>query len=639
MTEAFIIASLFLGMAVILVPLANRLNLGSVLGYLVAGVIVGLILTLVAPMLGMQSAQLLEQLNHASEFGVVLMLFVIGLEIQPSHLWRMKTTILSAGGLQVTLTALLIMAVAMFIFDLTWQAGLAIGLTLALSSTAIIMSTLNEKGWQNTIGGKASFAALLFQDIAVIPIIAVIPLLAVAGPVSTDEVVHGIDITAHLPTWLKPFVVIAAIVLVYVLSRYLINPLFDYIARARQKEIFTTAALGLVTTIAAFMSLIGLAPALGVFIAGVILSESEYRHELEADIEPFKGLLLGIFFMTVGAAFNFSLFGDQFLLIGALTIGLILLKAGVLYVVGKVLKLQKIEHALFFLALAQGGEFAFVLLTLAVGQNVLDAAIADTLRIVVALSMAITPLLFLFYEKVLLKKMLAVDEEPREADDIDEKNKIIIAGVGRFGQIVGRLLQYNQFSVTALDNDPNMIDTLRKYGWKVFFGDATRIELLQAAGIDSASGMVIAMDDPDKVLELTDYMLKHYPDLVLFVRARGRTTAYQLHHMGVKNIYRETFESSATMGEDVLKHLGMRAYQAKRAKLRYQQEDEALVRQLAESFFAEDEKGHVLKVQQQLDNLSKVLSSDQHIKQHSMNNDLGWDDSSLIEDLGNKKSS
>ncbi len=637
MTEAFIIASLFLGLAVLLVPMANRLNLGSVLGYLIAGAIVGLILTMVAPMLGMNSENLLEQLNHASEFGVVLMLFVIGLEIRPSHLWRMKATILSAGGLQVSLTAVLIMAVAMWFFGLTWQVGLAIGLTLALSSTAIIMSTLNEKGWQNTVGGKASFAALLFQDIAVIPIIAVIPLLAVAGPVSHAEVSHGIDITTHLPTWLKPIVVMAAIVLVYILSRYLINPLFDYIARAKQKEIFTTAALGLVTTIAAFMSLIGLSPALGVFIAGVILSESEYRHELEADIEPFKGLLLGVFFMTVGAAFNFSLFGEQFGLIIALTFSLILLKAMVLFVVGKVLKLKKIEHALFFLALAQGGEFAFVLLTLAVGQNVVDAAIADTLRIVVALSMAITPLLFLFYEKVLLKKMMSADDsENREADDIDEENKIIIAGVGRFGQIVGRLLQYNQFSVTALDNDPNMIDTLRKYGWKVFFGDATRMDLLHAAGIDSATGMVIAMNDPEKVIELTGYLLKHHPELTLFVRARDRTVAYQLHHMGVKNIYRETFETSATMGEDVLKHLGMRAYQAKRAKLRYQQEDVALVKQLADSFFNEEEKHHVLKVQQQLDNLAEVLSNDQHVKQHSQHIDSGWDESSLIEDLGNK---
>lgn len=636
MTEAFIIASLFLGLAVLLVPMANRLNLGSVLGYLIAGAIVGIILTFVAPMLGMESAHLLEQLNHASEFGVVLMLFVIGLEIQPSHLWRMKNTILSAGGLQVSLTTLLIMAVAMLVFDLTWQVGLAIGLTLALSSTAIIMSTLNEKGWQNTVGGKASFAALLFQDIAVIPIIAVIPLLAVSAPVSTADVAHGIDITAHLPTWLKPIVVIAAIVVIYVLSRYLINPLFDYIARARQKEIFTTAALGLVTTIAAFMSLIGLSPALGVFIAGVILSESEYRHQLEADIEPFKGLLLGIFFMTVGAAFNFGLLGQQFWLIISLTIGLIVLKALVLYVVGLVLKLQKIEHALFFLALAQGGEFAFVLLTLAVGQNVIDPSIADTLRIVVALSMAITPLLFLFYEKVLLKNMMTSDEPERAADDIDEENKIIIAGVGRFGQIVGRLLQYNQFSVTALDNDPNMIDTLRKYGWKVFFGDATRMDLLHAAGIDNATAIVIAMDDSEKVLDLAKYLIKNHPDLNLFVRARDRTVAYELHHIGVKNIYRETFESSATMGEDVLKHLGMRAYQAKRAKLKYQQEDELLVKQLAESFFQEDEKGHVLKVQQQLDNLAKVLSNDEHVKQHSMNNDTGWDESSLVDDLGQK---
>ena len=637
MTEAFVIASLFFGLAVLLVPMANRLGLGSVLGYLIAGGIVGAILTVVAPMLGMDSTYLLEQLNHASEFGVVLMLFVIGLEIQPSHLWRMKGTILSAGGLQVSLTAVLIMVLAMAVFDLSWQVGLAIGLTLALSSTAIIMATLKEKSWQNTVGGKAAFSALLFQDIAVIPIIAVIPLLAVGSPETVTHASHGIDLTTHLPGWLQPLVVIGAIVLIYILSRHLINPLFDYIARAKQKEIFTTAALGLVTLIAALMSLIGLSPALGVFIAGVILSESEYRHELEADIEPFKGLLLGVFFMTVGAAFNFALFAEQYAIIIGLTLGLIALKALVLFVVGKVLGLKKIELALFFLALAQGGEFAFVLLTLAVGQHVVPTEIADTLRIVVALSMAITPLMFLFYEKALLPKMLEQGSAQRQADDIDEENKVIIAGVGRFGQIVGRLLQYNNFGITALDNDPNMIDTLRKYGWKVFYGDATRMDLLEAAGINEATTLVIAMDDPDKVKELAAYLIKHHPHLKLFVRARDRTMAYELHHLGVTNIYRETFESSATMGEDVLKHLGMRAYQAKRAKLIYQKEDEALVKELAASFFDNDEKGHVLRVQQQLDNLGKVLANDQHIKQHNNTNDTGWDDDSLVEDLGNKE--
>lgn len=633
MTEAFIIASLFLGMGVLLVPLAKKFNLGSVLGYLIAGAIVGVILTFVTPVLGMDPDSLLERLNHASEFGVVLMLFIIGLEIQPSHLWKMKSTILNAGGLQVTLTAVLIMGLVMVVFQLNWQVGLAIGLTLALSSTAIIMSTLNEKGWQNTIGGKATFAALLFQDIAVIPIIAIIPLLAVGTSMDVTHAGHGIDLTTHLPTWLKPVVVIGAIIVVYVLSRFLINPLFDYIARARQKEIFTTAALGLVTSIAALMSLIGLSPALGVFIAGVILSESEYRHELEADIEPFKGLLLGVFFMTVGAAFNFTLFASQIYLILLLTATLITIKILVLYVVGKILKLKKTEHALFFLALAQGGEFAFVLLTLAVEQHVIEASLADTLRIVVALSMALTPLLFLLYEKVILKKILQSGES-READEIDENNQVIIAGVGRFGQIVGRLLQYNHFSVTALDDDPSRIDMLRKYGWKVFFGDASRIDLLESAGINDAKCMIIAMDDTDKVLQLSEYLTKHHPNLELFVRARDRVIAYHLHQMGIKHIFRETFESSASMGEAVLRCLGMRAYQAKRSKLRYQVEDEKLVRQLAKSYFDKDEKMFVLNVQEQIDSLAKVLSSDQHIKQHQLNKDTGWDESSLIDDLG-----
>ncbi len=624
MTEAFIIASLFLSLAVLLVPLANRIGLGSVLGYLFAGAIIGVMLTYLAPLIGFNSADLLEQLNHASEFGVVLMLFLIGLEIQPSHLWRMKTTIIGAGGLQVGITAILIMLIAMQVFELAWQTGLAIGLILALSSTAIIMQTLSEKGWQDSIGGKASFAALLFQDIAIIPIIAILPLLALSTTNGTphEAAAHGLEIVSFLPTWAQPFVVVIAIVVVYILSRFLINPLFNYIAKARQKEIFTTAALGLVTLIAAIMSLLGISPALGVFIAGVILSESEYRHQIEADIEPFKGLLLGIFFMTVGAAFNFALFSSELLLVLALTLALITTKALVLYVVGKVMKLKKIEHALFFLARAQGGEFAFVLLTLAVSNSVLPEYHADILRIVVALSMAITPLLFIFYEKVLLPRSITPDQSNRPDDDIDEQNCVIIAGVGRFGQIVGRMMQHNNFNVTALDNDPNMIDTLRKYGWKVFYGDATRLDLLEAAGIQKARVLVIAMDDPDKVLELTEIISKQYPHIELFVRAKDRVTAYQLYNLGVKHVFRETFESSASLGEAVLMKMGFRAYQAKRAKLLYQREDEKLVHELAESW-QNDEEQHIIYAQQKYANLSDVLQSDSthHIEEQI---DIGW---------------
>jgi len=622
MTEAFIIASVFLTLAVLLVPLANRIGLGSVLGYLFAGAIIGVMLTYLAPLIGLKTDDLLEKLNHASEFGVVLMLFLIGLEIQPSHLWRMKGTIIGAGGLQVGLTALLIMVIAMNVFHMPWQTGLAIGLILALSSTAIIMQTLSEKGWQNTIGGKASFAALLFQDIAIIPIIAILPILSLSTESSHESASHGLEIVSYLPSWSQPFVVVIAIVLVYVFSRFLINPLFNYIAKSRQKEIFTTAALGLVTLIAAIMSLLGLSPALGVFIAGVMLSESEYRHQIEADIEPFKGLLLGIFFMTVGAAFNFYLFASESLLVLGLTFSLITLKAIVLFIVGKVMRLKKVEHALFFLALAQGGEFAFVLLTLAVSNSVMPEYYADLLRIVVALSMAITPLLFIFYEKVLLPRSITPDMSNRPTDDIDEQNCVIIAGVGRFGQIVGRMMQHNNFNVTALDNDPNMIDTLRKYGWKVFYGDATRMDLLEAAGIKKARVLVIAMDDPDKVLELTEIILKEHPHIELFVRARDRATAYQLHHMGIKHIVRETFESSASLGEAVLIKMGFRAYQAKRAKLLYQREDELLVKELAESWH-KDEEEHIIYAQQKYDNLSDVLQSDRthHIEEQI---DLGW---------------
>ncbi|WP_395372958.1 cation:proton antiporter [Marinicella sp. W31] len=638
MTETFIIASLILAFAVLIVPLANRMNLGSILGYLVAGAIVGVILRLLAPVMGYDTSSMLEQLNHTTEFGVVLMLFVIGLEIQPSQLWKMKSAILGAGGLQVSLTALVIMGIAM-LFSLPWQTGLAIGLILALSSTALIMQTLDEKGLNHTIGGRASFSALLFQDIAIIPIIAVLPLLALPGAAPTvadDGHGHGINVMAMMPDWAGPLVVIGGVVLVYIISRHLVNPLFRYIARARQREIFTTATLGLVVLIAALMSVIGISPALGVFIAGVILSESEYRHELEADIEPFKGLLLGIFFMTVGAGFDFALFGQQPLLILGLAVLLMLVKMAILFCVGLMMGLKKIENMLFFIALAQGGEFAFVLLSLALSENVLATETADILRIVVALSMAMTPLLFLIYERMLMPRMLRPKEqETREADTIDESNSIIIAGSGRFGQIVARLLKNAGFSVTILENDPNMIDTLRKFGWKVYYGDATRSDLLRAAGLEKASAFVIAIDNSDKIVELVEMAQHQCPDVPLFVRARDRVEAYRLHNMGVQHIFRETFDASLAMGEKVLGSLGFRAFQARRARLRYAHEDERLFRELA-GLWAKDEDKHVIEAQEQYSRLEALLKSEINEGKQIYDDNGSWSDENISKDFGNK---
>ena len=639
MTETFIIASLILAFAVLIVPLANRFNLGSILGYLVAGAMVGVILRLLAPVMGYDTSSMLEQLNHTTEFGVVLMLFVIGLEIQPSQLWKMKTAILGAGGLQVSMTALAIMGIAMM-FSLPWQTGLAIGLILALSSTALIMQTLDEKGLNHTIGGRAAFSALLFQDIAIIPIIAIIPLLAVSGVTShagEDSHGHGIDVMSMVPEWAGPLVVIGGVVLVYVISRHLVNPLFRYIARSRQREIFTTATLGLVVLIAALMSVIGISPALGVFIAGVILSESEYRHELEADIEPFKGLLLGIFFMTVGAGFDFHLFGQQPLLILGLALMLMLVKMVILYCVGRMMGLKKIENTLFFIALAQGGEFAFVLLTLALSNGVISDQTVSILKIVVALSMAMTPFLFVIFERMIVPRMLRPQEqeESREPDNIDENNSVIIAGSGRFGQIVARLLKNSGFSVTILENDPNMIDTLRKFGWKVYYGDATRPDLLRAAGLNEASAFVIAIDDTDKIEELVEFANKHCSHVPLFVRARDRVAAYKFHNMGVKHIFRETFDASLAVGERVLVALGFRAFQARRARLRYAQEDETLFRKLA-SLWAEDQERHVIEAQEQYTRLEALLKSEIRDSNQSFYEDGSWSDENISKDFGNK---
>ncbi|OAN72761.1 potassium transporter [Rhodobacteraceae bacterium EhC02] len=576
-------ASIYLAAAVIAVPIAARLGLGSVLGYLAAGIMIG-------PVLGLVGTET-QDLQHFAEFGVVMMLFLIGLELEPRALWDMRHKLLGLGGAQVVLTTAAVMAAAMG-FGLDWSMGLAVGLVLALSSTAIVLQTLSEKGLMQTGGGRSAFSVLLTQDIAVIPMLALMPLLAMplvarVGP--NGEVLRPSDMADHghsmslvdgLPGWGVTLVTLGAVALVILAGIYLIRPLFRFIHHAHLREMYTALALLIVLGIGFLMMLVGLSPALGTFLAGVVLANSEFRHELESDIEPFKGLLLGLFFITVGAGINFGmLFAEPLLLIG-MTLGLILLKGVILYGLGRAFKLKGRDQWLFTLSLAQAGEFGFVLLSFSVQQNVLPPHLADQLLLVVALSMLITPLLFILYD--LLSRRLTEAGDATPEDEITEQGAVIIAGIGRFGQIVNRLVQASGFKTVVLDHDIATIQLMRRFGFRGFFGDPTRPELLHAAGLDKARVLVVALDDPAAAIRLVTYARQQRPDLHIIARARDRTHVFQLFQAGANDIVRELFDSSLRAGRYVLENLGLTEYEAAQAETVFYHHDRDALRQLAE---------------------------------------------------------
>lgn len=591
------LAFLFLIAGVIAVPIASRLGLGSVLGYLIAGIAI-------APLLQQLGVDVVS-LQHFAEFGVVMMLFLVGLELEPRLLWQMKAKLLGLGGLQVVVTTGLVMAVAM-LFNIGWSVSLAIGLVLALSSTAIVLQTLNEKSLMKSDGGQASFAVLLFQDIAVIPMLAFIPLLALPELMdiaqNVDVVGHGAEATGadshggeedHGPSlnlvdglagWQRGLVTIAAIAAVVVGGSFLTRPIFRFIAMAKLRELFTATALMMVIGIALLMTLVGLSPALGTFLAGVVLANSEYRHELESDIDPFKGLLLGLFFMTVGAGINFGLLFENFGIIVGLTIGLMALKAGVLLVLSFIFKVRGSDRWLFALGLAQAGEFGFVLLSFTVANHVIPRPIADQLLLVVALSMLLTPALFILYDKVIAPRFAV--SQTKEADEIDEEGSVIIAGHGRFGGMVNRMLMQAGFKTVVLDHSSNQLDMLRTFGFKVFFGDATRPDLLHAAGIHEAKMLVIAIDDKEQTTQLVHYVTQNHPHVKIVARARDRNHVYELYSAGAREIIRETFDSSIRAGRSALEVLGFHPHDAERYVRGFVENDKHAIRQLAQVYDA-----------------------------------------------------
>jgi len=611
-------ATIYLAAAVIAVPLSARLGLGSVLGYLAAGIAIG-------PVLGLVGTET-ESLRHVAEFGVVMMLFLIGLELEPKTLWDMRHKLVGLGGLQVVVSTLVISG-ATFLLGQTITESVAVGLTLSLSSTAIVLQTLSEKGLMQTKGGRSTFSVLLTQDIAVIPMLAMLPLLAVpqiAQIASDGSIDRGTD-THHadhhdaalslvdgLPGWGVTLVTIAVIAFVVLAGIYLTRPVFRFIHATRLREMYTALALMIVVGISFLMTLVGLSPALGAFLAGVVLANSEFRHEMESDLEPFKGLFLGLFFITVGAGIDYRLlFSEPFELIG-LALLVILIKGTILYCLGRIFGLRGRDSWLFTLGLAQAGEFGFVLASFSFQQNVMPAALTDWLLLIIALSMLITPLLFILYDQISnrMREAANLDQAP---DEIDEDGPVIIAGIGRFGQIVNRLVQASGFRTVVLDHDMETIQLMRRFGFKGFLGDPTRPEILKAAGIEKARVLVAAMDDKDHIIKLVTYARRQRPDLHIVARAYDRNHVFQLYQAGADDIVREMFDSSLRAGRYVLENMGLTEFEAAEAEQTFYAHDRHAMRELAQiwdpNVLARDNPAYIARARELEKDLETALMS------------------------------
>jgi CPA2 family monovalent cation:H+ antiporter-2/glutathione-regulated potassium-efflux system protein KefB len=616
--ELFYHAMLYLAAAVVFVPIAKKIGIGSILGYLIAGMVIG---PYVLGFVGKEG----EEVMHFAEFGVVMMLFLIGLELDPSRLWRMRVSILGLGGLQMVFTAIVVAAVSLGI-GLKWNQSVAMGLILAMSSTAIVLQTLNEKGLLHSHEGQGSFSVLLFQDVAVIPILAFLPLLALSGG-SADTELNDDSLIANYSGWLQTVAVLGAVAIVIFAGRLLLRPLLRWIASTHLTELFTATALLIVVGITVLMSLVGISPALGAFLGGVVLANSEYRHELESDIEPFKGLLLGLFFLTVGASVNFPLVTENIGLILGLVMAVVSVKTIILYFLARWFKNDLKQSLTIAFSLSQVGEFSFVLLTASQRVNIFPAETISLMLAVAALSMAITPLIMLFNEKLILPRLDKKEnkEDQKDHDSIDEQNKVIIAGFGRVGNIVGRFLKANGVNTTVLDLDGERVTLLRRLGLKVYFGDATRHSLLKAAGADNAELIIITLDTPEKCLDVIQTVKKHFPNLHILVRAYDRSDAYEFMDEGILHIYRETLDSSLRIGTDALKLLGFRLYQAQRVAYTFRKYDEKALKHL--SSIRNDHQKYMDLTREKISELEDFILAD--MRQEEESRDSGWDADSL----------
>lgn len=576
---------IFLIAACVVVPLVSRFKLGSVLGYLMAGIIIG--------PFGLGLIGNAEQIMHFAEFGIVMMLFVIGLELEPAAIWRLRKSIIGLGGLQVIFTTAAFTAIGIML-GYRWQMSLSVGMGLSLSSTALVLQMLQEKNLMNTSVGETAFSVLLFQDIAVIPILVIMPLLAIHETNITDA--YHASFIAEFPAWARVSIVASIIGLVIAAGRYLSPHFFRAIAKTNLREVFTATSLALVVGITLLMQLVGVSPALGAFIAGVVFANSEYRHTLETNIEPFKGLLLGLFFISIGMGMDFSLLSHAPFILFATVIAFMGVKAILLFLLGKLFGLVPRHNFGFAFALSQGGEFAFVLFQFASGLKIIPIEDTKLLTLIVALSIAFTPMLMLFYSRIIVPRFMSILPE-YQFDQINEKNSVILAGFGRFGQVIGRFLIAQGIKVTVLEKNPDQIEMLRKFNFKGYFGDALRLDLLRSAGAAKAKCFIVAVDDANDCLEIVQLVKKEFPHIKVFARARNRRHAYELHKAGVDYFKRETFDSSLDMAQKIMVCLGKNESDIKHKAFQFQQHDEASLRKSFEFFDNEPELVNFARLQ------------------------------------------
>jgi monovalent cation:proton antiporter-2 (CPA2) family protein len=593
--DPLVMTVVYLVAMVATVPLARKLGLGSVLGYLIAGVVLG------RSSLGLLGHEQ-EGVLHFAEFGVIMMLFLIGLELRPSVLWKMRGPIFGLGGLQVSLTAAAILGLGL-LTGADWKPSLAVGLILALSSTAIVVQTLQEKGALKTTGGETAFSVLLFQDVAVILIIALFPFLGANA--NASAVSNG-------SAWIKAAQVLGAVSLVVVTGRYLIQPVFRMLGRSRLRELFTAMALLLVLSITLLMNAVGLSPALGAFLAGVVLAESDYRHQLETDIEPFKGLLMGVFFISVGAGIDFSRIAEMPGFVAGVVLTIVAVKWALLYLVGRMGKLSMPDRLLFAFSLAQGGEFAFVLLNFAMQEKIVAPPIAQALTASVPLSMFCAPAMITLYLSKIQPRFSGCEPE-RPADEIDEasrENPVIVAGFGRFGQMVARLLRTTGINATVLDYDADQVELLRNFGTRVYYGDAGNMDLLRSAGANRARLLIIAIDDKNRALEIIDGVKKEFPHLKILARAYDRLHAYDMIAKGIEHPYIETAGSALQLGIAALRELGMPAHQAVRTAQIFNRHNDDSIQHLAKVYNELDEESYLAQARDWITALEGVLKED-----------------------------
>ncbi|MGK6343529.1 monovalent cation:proton antiporter-2 (CPA2) family protein [Chryseobacterium sp. DT-3] len=610
---------IFLGVAIIMVPLARKFGLSSVIGYILGGIIIG-------PYVLRFTGKDVNDIMHASEFGVIMLLFLVGLELEPRKFWEMRKKIMGLGLTQMLLSISLLFLV---FISAGWRIdkAVAIAICFALSSTAIVLQTLQEKDNLKTMAGEASFSTLLFQDIAVIPILAILPIIA-----NYKASAHDNDIQVliqKLPEWLQAGTVILGVAILILLGRYVFVPFLRYVSKSGMTELLTASSLFLVIGVSELMVVIGLSPALGAFLAGVMLANSEFRHELEAQIDPFKGLLLAVFFVSVGSTINFNIIQQDPLFIFSTVFTVLAVKFVVLYAIGKFFKIDTPQSLFYAFALSQVGEFAFVLINYASDLYLLSPELNAQMMAVTAITMCITPILLMINDRFITPKF--IKEIPDEQSDFNildnnvAQKKIIIVGFGHFGSTVGRLLKANKISATVLDRDSDRVKLLRSYGFKVYYGDATRIPILRAAGIEDAEILVLCLDDPDDNKFIAELVREHYPKVRIFVRAKNRIDAYNYLNNGIENIYRETLGTAVDMAVDVLHETGMRKYAARRMGQRFMAIDKASIRRLAKA--KDDDEILLFTTKEILQREEELLAYD------NLNFDnKNWEDSSSVDE-------